>query len=86
MAEEFGAQNGNDKSREPENSNWDSSQYDALLKGGEQVTSVLEEMAKLVRCPLLYTNILRFFFHCGGIYVLITTTSSVLLIPGKLKP
>ncbi|XP_009798717.1 protein PEP-RELATED DEVELOPMENT ARRESTED 1, chloroplastic-like [Nicotiana sylvestris] len=48
LAEEFGAQNGNDKSREPENSNWDSSQYAALLKGGDQVTSVLEEMAKLL--------------------------------------
>lgn len=27
---------------------WDASQYEALLKGGEQVTSVLEEMVKLV--------------------------------------
>ncbi|KAL0459040.1 UNVERIFIED_CONTAM: protein PEP-RELATED DEVELOPMENT ARRESTED 1, chloroplastic [Sesamum latifolium] len=27
---------------------WDAAQYEALLKGGEQVTSVLEEMAKLL--------------------------------------
>ncbi|GFP91178.1 hypothetical protein PHJA_001261800 [Phtheirospermum japonicum] len=27
---------------------WDSAQYEALLKGGEQVTSVLEEMVKLL--------------------------------------
>lgn len=27
---------------------WDAAQYEALLKGGEQVTSVLEEMVKLV--------------------------------------
>lgn len=33
---------------------WDASQYQALLKGGEQVTSVLEEMIKLVS--------LQFFF------------------------
>ncbi|KAK6937886.1 hypothetical protein RJ641_031394 [Dillenia turbinata] len=28
--------------------NWDSAEYEALLKGGEQVTSVLEEMIKLL--------------------------------------
>lgn len=28
--------------------NWDPSQYESLLKGGEQVTFVLKEMAKLV--------------------------------------
>ncbi|CAN4093303.1 unnamed protein product [Withania somnifera] len=38
LAEEFGPQNGN----------LDSSEYAVLLKGGEQVTSVLEEMAKLL--------------------------------------
>ncbi|CDP03963.1 unnamed protein product [Coffea canephora] len=31
-----------------ENQNWDPSQYESLLKGGDQVTSVLEEMAKLL--------------------------------------
>lgn len=31
-----------------ENHSWDPSQYESLLKGGDQVTSVLEEMAKLL--------------------------------------
>lgn len=31
-----------------DNPKWDATQYEVLLKGGEQVTSVLEEMAKLL--------------------------------------
>ncbi|XP_059626273.1 protein PEP-RELATED DEVELOPMENT ARRESTED 1, chloroplastic [Cornus florida] len=34
--------------REPENPKLDTAQYEALLKGGDQVTSVLEEMIKLL--------------------------------------
>ncbi|GFZ20067.1 hypothetical protein Acr_28g0007720 [Actinidia rufa] len=34
--------------QEPESPKLDTSQYEALLKGGEQVTSVLEEMVKLL--------------------------------------
>ena len=34
---------------EEEIEKWDSAKYEALLKGGDQVTSVLEEMVKLVR-------------------------------------
>lgn len=39
-----------DRNRKPkqDNEKWDSSHYEALLNGGEQVTSVLEEMAKLL--------------------------------------
>ncbi|KAK4374993.1 hypothetical protein RND71_005670 [Anisodus tanguticus] len=48
LAEEFGAQNGRLENPGPENGNLDSSQYEVILKGGEQVTSVLEEMAKLL--------------------------------------
>ncbi|THG18001.1 hypothetical protein TEA_001396 [Camellia sinensis var. sinensis] len=33
--------------KEAEETKWNASQYEALLKGGEQVTSVLEEIAKL---------------------------------------
>ncbi|XP_060203045.1 protein PEP-RELATED DEVELOPMENT ARRESTED 1, chloroplastic [Lycium barbarum] len=48
LAEEFGAQNGRAENPGPESGNFDSSQYEVILKGGEQVTSVLEEMAKLL--------------------------------------
>ncbi|MCD7448667.1 hypothetical protein HAX54_045315 [Datura stramonium] len=48
LAEEFGAPNERLENHGPENGNLDSSQYEVLLKGGEQVTSVLEEMAKLL--------------------------------------
>ncbi|XP_059305028.1 protein PEP-RELATED DEVELOPMENT ARRESTED 1, chloroplastic isoform X2 [Lycium ferocissimum] len=48
LAEEFGAQNGRPENPGPESGNFDSSQYEVILKGGEQVTSVLEEMAKLL--------------------------------------
>ncbi|KAL7172851.1 hypothetical protein ACSBR2_032346 [Camellia fascicularis] len=34
--------------KEAEETKWNASQYEALLKGGEQVTSVLEEIAKLL--------------------------------------
>lgn len=37
-----------------ESSTWSPEQYEALLKGGEQVTSVLEEMANLVRYGLVF--------------------------------
>ena len=42
---------GRSKQQEAEDpsTTWGTSQYEALLKGGEQVTSVLEEMANLVR-------------------------------------
>ncbi|XP_047980305.1 protein PEP-RELATED DEVELOPMENT ARRESTED 1, chloroplastic [Salvia hispanica] len=40
--------NGDDTSKGPGEEKWDASQYQALLKGGEQVTSVLEEMIKLL--------------------------------------
>lgn len=46
--EELVAQNNGSSSRGQENEKWDSSQYDALLKGGEQVVSVLQEMVKLL--------------------------------------
>ncbi|KAH0637994.1 hypothetical protein KY290_036848 [Solanum tuberosum] len=48
LAEEFGAQNGRMENSGPEIGDFDTSQYQVLLKGGEQVTSVLEEMAKLL--------------------------------------
>ncbi|KAG6436789.1 hypothetical protein SASPL_101691 [Salvia splendens] len=49
--------NGDDTSKGEEK--WDASQYQALLKGGEQVTSVLEEMIKLVSLQLnaLYSQL-----------------------------
>lgn len=53
LAEKFGAQNGRMENHGPETGDFDSSQYEVLLKGGEQVTSILEEMAKLVCFPLL---------------------------------
>lgn len=48
LAEEFRAQNGRLENHGPEIGDLDTSQYELLLKGGEQVTSVLEEMAKLL--------------------------------------
>lgn len=48
LAEKFGAQNGRMENHGPETGDFDSSQYEVLLKGGEQVTSILEEMAKLL--------------------------------------
>lgn len=45
---EFGTKS---SSSEQEKEKWDSSHYEAILKGGEQVVSVLEEMAKIVSCP-----------------------------------
>lgn len=47
MEELFGQNNGS-SSRGQENEEWDSSQYNALLKGGEQVVSVLQEMVKIL--------------------------------------
>ncbi|KAK2968811.1 hypothetical protein RJ640_028204 [Escallonia rubra] len=46
--QELDLQDSKKHKREQGNPNWDSSHYEALLKGGEQVTSVLEEMAKLL--------------------------------------
>ncbi|KAL3531043.1 hypothetical protein ACH5RR_010365 [Cinchona calisaya] len=48
MDEESGSRN----SGKQENQNWDPSQCEALLKGGQQVISVLAEMAKLRRTLL----------------------------------
>ncbi|KAL2488309.1 hypothetical protein Fot_41601 [Forsythia ovata] len=48
--DQFFAQDGgtNKRNRKQENPKLDAAQYEALLKGGEQVTSVLEEMVKLL--------------------------------------
>lgn len=51
-----------------EDDKWDSSKYEALLKGGEQVTSVLQDMVNLVIRSSLssysssLTNIFNFLF------------------------
>lgn len=46
---EFGVQNKRSRTHDEKwNDKLDSSQYEALLKGGEQVTSVLQEMITLV--------------------------------------
>ncbi|CAH9075364.1 unnamed protein product [Cuscuta epithymum] len=47
-AEELNSQNGSSSTGEMGNQNWDGSQRELILRGGEQVTSVLEEMAKLL--------------------------------------
>ncbi|KAL3653249.1 Protein PEP-RELATED DEVELOPMENT ARRESTED 1, chloroplastic [Castilleja foliolosa] len=47
MNEFFGNEGANNTKGTGENK-WDTAQYEALLKGGEQVTSVLEEMVKLL--------------------------------------
>ncbi|KAL6967937.1 Protein PEP-RELATED DEVELOPMENT ARRESTED 1, chloroplastic [Sarracenia purpurea var. burkii] len=39
---------GGRRQEDPPNLKWDTSQYEALLKGGEQASSVLEEIAKLL--------------------------------------
>ena len=39
-----------------DSSTWSPAQYETLLKGGEQVTSVLEEMANLVRHSITRTS------------------------------
>lgn len=83
LAEEFGAKNGRMENHGPEIGDFDSSQYEVLLKGGEQVTSVLEEMAKLVCFPLI---VFYSFCLCGGILLNNNYKFSVSLIPGKLKP
>lgn len=54
MEEIFGQNNGSSSSTGQENEEWDSSQYEALLKGGEQVVSVLQEMVKIVSFPLIW--------------------------------
>lgn len=64
LAEEFGAQNGRMENHGHEVGDFDTSQYQVLLKGGEQVTSVLEEMAKLVCFPLI---VLYFICLCDDI-------------------
>uniref|UniRef100_A0A5B7BH34 Uncharacterized protein n=1 Tax=Davidia involucrata TaxID=16924 RepID=A0A5B7BH34_DAVIN len=46
--QELDVQDGSTRRKEQGNAKWDTSQYEALLKGGEQVTSVLEEMVKLL--------------------------------------
>lgn len=46
--EEFDAQGRSGKNQQRGNQKLDSSQYEALLRGGEQVTSVLQEMIKLL--------------------------------------
>ncbi|KAK3039136.1 hypothetical protein RJ639_028882 [Escallonia herrerae] len=46
--QELDLQDSKKHKQEQGNHNWDNSHYEALLKGGEQVTSVLEEMAKLL--------------------------------------
>uniref|UniRef100_A0A2P2KPX0 Uncharacterized protein n=1 Tax=Rhizophora mucronata TaxID=61149 RepID=A0A2P2KPX0_RHIMU len=48
LDEKSGLQEGRSKTQEEWNEKLDSSQYEALLKGGEQVTSVLEEMIALL--------------------------------------
>lgn len=48
MEELFVQNNGSSSSRGKENEELDSSQYDVLLKGGEQVVSVLQEMVEIV--------------------------------------
>ncbi|KAL6286288.1 hypothetical protein ACE6H2_010678 [Prunus campanulata] len=47
--EELGGQEKSRTTQEQGNSKLDTAQYEALLKGGDQVTSVLEEMITLVR-------------------------------------
>lgn len=46
--DELGVQDRNKVAQEQGNQKLDTSQYEALLKGGEQVTSVLQEMITLV--------------------------------------
>ncbi|XP_037496076.1 protein PEP-RELATED DEVELOPMENT ARRESTED 1, chloroplastic isoform X2 [Jatropha curcas] len=48
LDEELGAQDTRGRTEEEWNEKMDSSQYEALLKGGEQVTSVLQEMIALL--------------------------------------
>lgn len=57
--EELFVQNNGSSSRGKENEELDSSQYDVLLKGGEQVVSVLQEMVEIVS---VYLYLLWFFF------------------------
>lgn len=59
MEELFVQNNGSSSSRGKENEELDSSQYDVLLKGGEQVVSVLQEMVEIVS---LYLYLLWFLF------------------------
>lgn len=47
-----------DTTTKDETTSWSPAQYEALLKGGEQVTSVLEEMANLVRYYYYYYSFL----------------------------
>ena len=42
--------------QQEENPKWDTAHYEALLKGGEQVASVLEEMVKLVCSQQFYLS------------------------------
>lgn len=43
----------------PGQQTWDTAQYQALLNGGEQVTSVLEEMIKLVSLRSFFLLVLK---------------------------
>lgn len=51
------------RTRETGNQNWDSSQYEDILKGGEQVVSVLDEMARLVSNLLTLFHSLIYSIH-----------------------
>lgn len=42
---------------------WDSAKYEALLKGGEQVTSVMEEMIKLASVLFLFCLFSQAFYQ-----------------------
>ena len=46
--EEFGAEERNERAQQEGSKKLDNSQYDALLKGGEQVISVFQEMITIV--------------------------------------
>lgn len=50
---------GFDREEHQEEDKWDSAKYEALLKGGEQVTSVMEEMIKLVSASFLYSHFIK---------------------------
>lgn len=58
---DLGFQQATSKTKEEWNEKLDSSQYDALLRGGEQVTSVLQEMITLVGFLLFHRSL---FFCC----------------------
>lgn len=62
--EEFDAQGRSGKNQQRGNQKLDSSQYEALLRGGEQVTSVLQEMIKLVSSTHC-TSYLLYYYLCA---------------------